>query len=360
MAARAFLTDVTRDEGKEEEEPPEEDRVPVKRPRAAGPGGADGAAGPGPGRPKKKSKGGEGDEERRVDAQGNGVSYRSKPSQDVLARISRAMPGAGVGGHRLYLIQRGELVPAGAAPQAPSQDFTVLGATGNVYTVRVCRQPSCTCPDAGKGNVCKHLLFVMLRVLKQPVSNPAIWQKALLTSEVQQLLESGAAPDAGILADEAVRQKFAAAAGGVAGPGPAAAAAPTQQRPIEGDCPICCEEMAPGGEAVVFCATCFNNLHQDCFGRWRAQKLGAQQPVTCVYCRAPWMDLGSPGAGPAAVGATTVNVMGRAYLNLAQHSAALVQGGVPTLDQLYPNTAPFIQAQQGTLPLHEALNLHGA
>lgn len=239
VAARAFLVDLTKDEGKEEEEPPEEDRV-VKRPRAAGPGGAHASAGasagPGPsgqapGRPKKKSKGGEADDgARRVDEHGNGVSYRSKPSQDVLARISRAMPGAGlacsggvpagvatwppdgvqyactgpcarrvlllatlcvpglppapaamphswlavlasdtaygciqglampepalilalaiappttsptppplppfagVGGHRLYLIQRGDVVPAGGSPQGPSQDFTVLGATGN-------------------------------------------------------------------------------------------------------------------------------------------------------------------------------------------------------------------------------------
>ena len=45
-----------------------------------------------------------------------------------------------------------------------------------VYTVKVCRHPSCTCPDFNKGHLCKHVLFVMMRVLKQPVTNPLIWQ----------------------------------------------------------------------------------------------------------------------------------------------------------------------------------------
>ena len=45
-----------------------------------------------------------------------------------------------------------------------------------VYTVKVCRHPSCTCPDFVRGNLCKHVLFVMMRVLKQPATNPLIWQ----------------------------------------------------------------------------------------------------------------------------------------------------------------------------------------
>ena len=41
------------------------------------------------------------------------------------------------------------------------------------------------------------------------------------------------------------------------------------QRPVEGDCPICCEEMHAGGpakEAVTFCGLCGNNMHKECFG----------------------------------------------------------------------------------------------
>jgi hypothetical protein len=36
--------------------------------------------------------------------------------------------------------------------------------------------------------VCKHILFVMLRVLKLSTTNPLAWQKALLTKEVRVLV----------------------------------------------------------------------------------------------------------------------------------------------------------------------------
>lgn len=47
------------------------------------------------------------------------------------------------------------------------------------------------------------------------------------------------------------------------------------QRPLEGDCPICFEELSPEGrpgEPVVFCHTCGNNIHRDCFARWSQSK----------------------------------------------------------------------------------------
>lgn len=72
----------------------------------------------------------------------------------------------------------------------PVEKFSVLGATANVYSVSVGRHPSCSCPDFQKGNVCKHYLFVMLRVLRLSESDPLVWQKALLKSEVLHTLIS--------------------------------------------------------------------------------------------------------------------------------------------------------------------------
>ncbi len=55
--------------------------------------------------------------------------------------------------------------------------------------------PTCPLPQ---GNVCKHVLFVLLRVLHMSPDEPLVWQKALLASEVdevgQQLLGTAAAP----------------------------------------------------------------------------------------------------------------------------------------------------------------------
>jgi hypothetical protein len=56
-----------------------------------------------------------------------------------------------------------------------------------VYRVQVGRHPSCTCPDAAKGNVCKHYLYCMLRVLRLRQDDPLVWQKALLSSEAEEV-----------------------------------------------------------------------------------------------------------------------------------------------------------------------------
>jgi len=42
----------------------------------------------------------------------------------------------------------------------------MTGSTGNIYTVTICRQPVCSCPHNQKGNQCKHILYVVSRVLR--------------------------------------------------------------------------------------------------------------------------------------------------------------------------------------------------
>lgn len=36
---------------------------------------------------------------------------------------------------------------------------SISGSTGNIYTIVIKHLPTCDCPDALKGNHCKHLLF---------------------------------------------------------------------------------------------------------------------------------------------------------------------------------------------------------
>ena len=59
-----------------------------------------------------------------------------------------------------------------------------LCRSGNVYTVTISKNPHCSCPDHAKGNVCKHILFVMLRAIRLPPDDPLVWQRALLKGEV--------------------------------------------------------------------------------------------------------------------------------------------------------------------------------
>lgn len=72
------------------------------------------------------------------------------------------------------------------------------------------------------------------------------------------------------------------------------------RRPIEGDCAICFEEVqAAGGEELVWCRLCGNNLHTKCFVEWSKAKRSSSQTVTCVYCRAPWQQDTADGGGGA-------------------------------------------------------------
>jgi len=77
-------------------------------------------------------------------------------------RISRALS------QRLYLVHRKETSVKGSL----QHEFAVLGSTGNVYQVRISKHPFCSCPDHSKGNVCKHILFVFLKVVPYPILHP--------------------------------------------------------------------------------------------------------------------------------------------------------------------------------------------
>lgn len=60
---------------------------------------------------------------------------------------------------------------------ALQETFDVLGSTGNVYTVTISHIPKCTCPDASKGNHCKHIIFVFLKILSVPDTSSYYYQK---------------------------------------------------------------------------------------------------------------------------------------------------------------------------------------
>ncbi len=283
--------------------------------------------------PRKKRRGAE---SRR------GARFAPRPSAAVRERIARAHA------HRLYLLHA---APRQEAPEGWRQSFAVLGATANVYDVVISRTPSCSCPDAARGNICKHRLFVLLRVLRRREDDPLLWQRALLEAEVRDLLSAlpaaaaarddvgDDAGDAGALAMEALRQAYRART-----------AAPAARRPLGGsDCGVCYEALlrdddGAEAEAMAWCASCGNATHAACFARWRAARAAQQQQrdgdaaallVTCVYCRAPWRQNDNSEEAASAAGGSA------AYLSLRDVSAEH-QGEGMRLEALYPDTAQWI------------------
>jgi hypothetical protein len=233
----------------------------------------------------------------------------------VRTRIQRASS------QRLFLIRQEKL----GEVQGLCRQYAVLGSTGNVYTVDIGRVPQCSCPDCLGGNLCKHILFVMLKVLRVAPASPLVFQKALLQTELTGIFDAADArmrrnggsfdrAGAAVLAHADVRKSYAdltgtegeAGSGSGSGSSEAAAAAAVAAESddesyggraidAESECPICFEAITAaevGGGKVTFCGGgCKGNVHVACVAQWVAQARGSQ--VTCVLCRQPWQD----GAG---------------------------------------------------------------
>lgn len=104
-------------------------------------------------KPKKKSK------EKRE------ARSKSAPNQHDRDRIDRALS------ERVFMIPAREVYATSDSGITIGEKFPVLGTTGNVYVVDICKKPTCTCPDFDNGNICKHIFFVFYKVLRVPTQS---------------------------------------------------------------------------------------------------------------------------------------------------------------------------------------------
>ena len=67
--------------------------------------------------------------------------------------------------------------------------FVVRGLTGT-YQVVIAAQPRCSCRDyLHRRRNCKHILFVLSRVLGVADGNPVLWQRTLGAGEIAAMFE---------------------------------------------------------------------------------------------------------------------------------------------------------------------------
>jgi hypothetical protein len=203
--------------------------------------------------PKKRSKRGSDApaEEKRL------RRYRAIPPHSYTSIKERAMT------QRLTVLSRERC----GTDEVPEERVVMAGSTGNVYMQQIGLVPSCDCPHAMKGNQCKHIIYVMLRVLK--ARENVAYQLALTTTELREVLKN-APPIPGVETD----------------PTDAQGEQDGNRKPIEGECPICYDDLEPDKDAIVYCmASCGNNVHKACMSKWIAMN---RTKATCPYCRATW------------------------------------------------------------------------
>ncbi|KAL2868470.1 RING finger protein [Aspergillus lucknowensis] len=149
--------------------------------------------------------------------------------------------------------------------EVPELEFDIVGTTGNLYKTSIGQLPACNCPDSIKGNQCKHICYVLAKVLKAPAHLQ--YQLAFLSSELREIYQNSPLRHVKEKSEEPDTNG--------------------NRKPVEGDCPICFMEFEPGKEDIVWCrAACGNNIHKTCFQKWAATQNA--QGVRCVYCRSPW------------------------------------------------------------------------
>ncbi|KAI9697034.1 MAG: hypothetical protein M1836_004995 [Candelina mexicana] len=180
--------------------------------------------------------------------------FRSSAPKTYQEKLERAVT------QRMFVIGRTRR----GTPEVPEEAIDLAGTTGNIYQVTIGKEPMCTCPDNQKGNQCKHIIYVLVNVLKAP--DHLRYQLAFVSSELREIFAHAPAPLADAKNDEDH---------------------PGKRKPIEGPCPVCFLDLEADTDDIVWCkAACGNNIHKHCFEQWAASQRGKE--VKCVYCRTLW------------------------------------------------------------------------
>jgi len=170
----------------------------------------------------------------------------------------------------------------------------ILAQSGNVHTVKIQVTPGCDCGENKDGanprGHCKHIYFVLLRILEVDRESALLFQRAFLVKELDRIFESSPKPPSHLYADPTVVEKYLQ----LTTKRKSKSEPEVPQKSVEGDCVVCYEPMT-ATEEIIYCKFgCGNNLHKACFDEWREKTKASQQPnrppveIRCVYCRKPW------------------------------------------------------------------------
>jgi Ring finger domain len=172
--------------------------------------------------------------------------------------------------------------------------FSVRDEPGKIFKVTISNPHTCSCSSCSTSNLCVHLVFVLLKVLKVPQNHPLSHQTSLTDSEITLVLSGSC--------------------GGVPG-GPKSTAASRRQltnngskKPDEGmglnedgyvhrqeldedgciQCPICQDDMSKD-QALTWCRKgCGNNIHAKCMQNYSQYKISNKEAAGCPLCRVDW------------------------------------------------------------------------
>ncbi|KAG9413222.1 hypothetical protein AC1031_016238 [Aphanomyces cochlioides] len=151
---------------------------------------------------------------------------------------------------------------------------------------------SCSCGDK---EICCHILFVMIKILRVPATNPVVWQRSLIDSETNMVLTGGyCQSENGGARKTFLRRKLADPTAPSSQPGTNEVQARECARHalVEGEvCAICQEEMVEAQQNLTYCKRgCGNNFHIDCMKIFGESRKQSKENIICPLCRQDWGD----------------------------------------------------------------------
>ena len=152
--------------------------------------------------------------------------------------------------------------------------FDVMGTTGNRYLVTIGENVSCSCPDNSQNNnTCKHIYFIMLRVMKI-VGNVRKRYKEVRLTEMFKSIPHWI--DNGVGFDKTVQKNFANQFNSV-----------KVEQKFDDICPVCLEDITGGSKSVDYCKyNCGKSVHRTCYKVWS----DVSKKDNCLFCMQPWID----------------------------------------------------------------------
>ena len=150
-----------------------------------------------------------------------------------------------------------------------------------------------------QGNLCKHILFVMLKVIGLQSSNNLVYQSAYLTNELEEIITLLQARTRllgrDVVANEAVREAIKKGETKADTKEEKEDSKMASRKEVEGDCPICFDPLGTNLNLLTYCkAACGSNFHKGCIQMWTSQPKQRVDP-SCPACRQPWLDVESGG-----------------------------------------------------------------
>ena len=223
--------------------------------------------------------------------------FRKKVTDLVAHRIEQVVGGEGTEVQRanLYLVQ--ELGPtlfivreetSQSTRESGEGEAPATATSSKKYKVAIGDMQRCTCGDS---DICVHILFVMIKLLRVPKNNPLVWQHSLMDREVNDILAGVHREQENARRRPTVRQYLRRSSTPSSVDGGCGAGSGAKRRELEeGDtCPVCLDDLSPTDKQLTYCSKgCGKQAHAKCMKMYAEHNQSVGKKVTCPLCRVDW------------------------------------------------------------------------